>query len=238
VADIALQHDVATFPLDSGGFGVVKIVGDPTRTAERLHDLEVGYRTRVLSGLSIDVTGFLSTYAGLQTDEPGIPYEAVSPAPVHWVYPTLSSNHAHAVNYGAELSATWEPIRRWRLRPGYSFIRMHVTPDSSSQDTSVSTIPYETPTHQLQLHSFFTVTKELQVDSAVYYVGGLPDRGDGATPSYTRFDTRLGWRTGRQLEISLVGQNLLSATHVEFHDDEMFRTPVARSVMTKLTWHF
>jgi iron complex outermembrane receptor protein len=238
VADIALQHDVATFPVDSGGFGVKKIVGDPTRIAERVHDFEAGYRAQLLSSLSIDVAGFLSTYVHLQTNEPGDPYLAPSPAPVHWVYPSVSSDHAHARNHGVEVFATWEPIRRWRLRPGYSFIRMHVAPDPSSQDDSASAIANDTPTHQLQLHSFLTVTKELQLDSAVYYVGNLLDNGDGPTPGYTRFDTRLGWLAGRGLEVSLIGQNLSSATHAEFHNDLMLRTLVARRVLTKLTWRF
>jgi iron complex outermembrane receptor protein len=238
LADIAIQHDVTTIPLDTGGFGVVKIIGDPTRTAERLQDFEVGYRAQIMHGLSVDVTEFVSNYAGLQSDEPGVPYLAASPAPIHWVYPTLSSNHAHAHNYGTEVFATWEPMRRWRLRPGYSFIRMNVSADPSSQDDSARLLAFETPTHQLQLHSFVSVTKELDVDAAAYYVGSLRDSGDGPTPSYTRLDIRLGWRTSRRLELSLVGQNLLSATHAEFHDDEMFRTLVARSVLTRLSWHF
>jgi iron complex outermembrane receptor protein len=238
VADIAIQHDVATFPLDGGGLGLKKIVGDPARVAERVNDVEAGYRARVLSGLSIDVTGFFSAYVHLQTDEPGDPYLAASPAPVHWVYPTVSSDHAHARNHGVEVSATWEPMPRWRLRPGYSFIRMHVAPDPLSQDESASMIPHDTPTHQLQLHSFLTVTKRLQVDSAVYYVGSLLDNGDGPTPSYTRLDTRIGWLAGRGLEISVIGQNLFSATHAEFHNDLMLSTLVARRVLTKLTWRF
>jgi iron complex outermembrane receptor protein len=238
VADIAIQHDVATFQLDSGGLGLKKIVGDPARVAERVNDLEAGYRARVLPGLSIDVTGFFSAYVHLQTDEPGDPYLAASPAPIHWVYPIVSSDHAHARNHGVEVSATWEPMRRWRLRPGYSFIRMHVAPDPSSQDDTARMIPFDTPTHQLQLHSFLTVTKALQVDSAVYHVGNLLDNGGGPTPSYTRLDTRIGWLAGRGLEISLIGQNLLSATHLEFHDDLMLRTLVARRVLTKLTWRF
>src|SRR5580704_8485611 len=126
----------------------------------------------------------------------------------------------------------------WRLRPGYSFIHTHAEPDASSQDSSVTTLGYDTPTSQFQIHSFLTLPRNVELDSAVYYVGGLRDGGDGPTPSYTRLDTRLGWRIGHALDISLVGQNLLSATHAEFHDDEMLHTLVARSLFMKFTWRF
>jgi iron complex outermembrane receptor protein len=238
LADVAIRRDVAVLPLDGGGFGVVEIVGDRTRKAERMHDLEAGYRAQIVSGLSVDVSGFVSTYSGLQSAEPADPYIAVTPAPVHWVYPMLSSDHAHAHNAGVEVFATWEPIRRWRLRPVYSFIRMHVAADPSSQDTGAGTMAYDTPSHQIHLHSLLTATKALEVDSAVYRVSGLLDSGDGPTPGYTRFDMRLGWHAGRGLEVSLIGQNLLKGTHAEFHDDEMLHTLAARSVMTKLTWRY
>ena len=50
-------------------------------------------------------------------------------------------------------------------------------------------------------------------------------------------DVRLGWQVSRDMEVSLVGQNLLHARHLEFIEESFIRpTSVERSVygMVKL----
>jgi iron complex outermembrane receptor protein len=237
-ADVALQHDVATFPVDSGEFGVARIVGTSGRKAERLHDFEAGYRAQLGKRFSLDLATFLSYYYGLQTAEPGDEFYTTGPPPVYLVVPTLSSDLGHARNYGAEVSVNWNVTRSWRIVPGYSFIQMHVAGDPSSQDPGAGGSAYDTPKHQFQIHSLLNVTRHLDWDSALYHVGRLLDSGDGPTSSYDRLDTRLGWRVGEGIEFSITGQNLLTPRHAEFHDDLMFRTLVARAVFGKLTWRF
>jgi iron complex outermembrane receptor protein len=237
LADIALQHDVATFPLDDGGFGVVRIVGTPNRPAERLHDFEAGYRTQVHKRVSVDASLFLSYYYGLQTGEPGDPYYTTTP-PVYLVVPTLSSALAHARNYGAEISLNLEVTRSWRVSSSYTFLQMHVAGDPSSQDPNAGTIALDTPKHQFQVHSLLNLTRHLDWDTSLYHVGVLPDNGDDPTPAFLRVDTRIGWRAGEALEFSVVGQNLLTPRHAEFGDDLMFHTLVARSVFGKISWRF
>jgi iron complex outermembrane recepter protein len=237
-ADVALQHDVATFPLDSGGFGVARIVGTPGRKAERLHDFEAGYRAQMSKRVSVDVATFLSYYYGLQTGEPGDEYYTNGPPPVYLVVPTLSSDLAHARNYGAEISVNWNVTHSWRIVPGYTFIQMRVAGNPSSQDPGAGSSAYDTPKHQFQIHSLLNVTRHLDWDTALYHVGQLLDSGDGPTPSYERLDTRVGWRVGEAIEFSIVGQNLLTPKHAEFHDDLMFRTLTARTVFGKVTWRF
>ena len=67
------------------------------------------------------------------------------------------------------------------------------------------------------------------------YVSTLSHLG---IPSYTRLDTRLGWRLGEFVELSLVGQNLLRARHAEFFDSTVHGTEIERSVFGKVTWRF
>jgi hypothetical protein len=50
---------------------------------------------------------------------------------------------------------------------------------------------------------------------------------------------RLGWRIGESLELSLVGQNLLTPHHFEFSNAfEVNHTEVERSALVKVTWRF
>ena len=238
-ADFNIRADVALIPLDAGGFGIVELTGTPNRKAERLYDFEVGYRAQVTPRVSLDITTFSSYYHGLQTQEPGDPFFTMDPPPLHLLIPIIFADNAHAHNYGAEVFANWNVTHRWRISPGYTFLQMHVAGDPSTQDPDPGAIARESPKHQFQIRSFLNLTRRLEWDTTVFRVGGLQGGGDEPTPGYTRLDSRLAWRVGESLELSIVGQNLLSPGHVEFHDQfAILDTLVARSVFGKFTWRF
>jgi iron complex outermembrane receptor protein len=237
-ADFHIRVDVAAFPLDNGGFGVVELTGNPQRKAERLYDFEVGYRAEITRRLSLDIATFSSHYYGLQTNEPGDPFVTADPVP-HLLIPVIFADNAHAHNYGAEIFAGWNVTHRWKISPGYSFLQMHVAGDPASQDPAAGAIANESPKHQVQVRSFVNLTRRLEWEAAVFQVGRLTDGGNGSTPGYTRLDSRLGWHIGESLELSVVGQNLLSPAHAEYHDAfAILHSLVERSVFCKATWHF
>ena len=241
-ADFDLDVDVAVIPAGTA-LGVVELLGNPHRKAERLHDFELGYRAQVSKQLSLDVAAFSSYYYGLQTQEPLQPfYEPAGSAGAGaqvLVVPFLFEDKAHAHNYGAEISASWSVTGRWQVSPGYSYLQMHVAGDPTSQDPNAGAIAYESPKHQFQLHSLLNLTHRVEWDTALYHVGQLVDGGSGATPSYLRVDTRLGWRIGESLELSIVGQNLQSPAHAEYHDAfAVLHSLVQRSVIGKITFRF
>jgi iron complex outermembrane receptor protein len=242
-ADFALNVDVAVFPTGTG-FGVVEISGNPKRKAERLHDFELGYRAQITRQLSLDIVGFSSYYYNLQTQEPGQPfYELVDPldpnAPPHLVIPSSFSDGAHAHNYGGEVLASWNVSRRWKISPGYSYLQMHVAGYSWSQDPHAGAIAFESPKHQFQIHSLWNPTRRLEFDTALYRVGRLVDGGSGSTPSYVRLDTRLGWRIGESLELSIVGQNLQSPAHAEYHHIYgLLHSLAQRAIFGRVTFRF
>jgi iron complex outermembrane receptor protein len=72
------------------------------------------------------------------------------------------------------------------------------------------------------IRSFLQLPKDVQFDSALYWVDGL----EGVTPTlrpdnvtqYFRLDLRLAWRPIDSLELSVVGQNLLDGRHAEYFD--------------------
>jgi iron complex outermembrane recepter protein len=70
----------------------------------------------------------------------------------------------------------------------------------------------------------------------VGYTGRL---ANGNIPGYVRLDTRIGWRVGEFVELSVVGQNLLRPRHQEFPTIH-FINPMLdqRSVFGKITWRF
>lgn len=234
--DSGLQVDVAVFPLQQGGFGVLKLIGAANPHAEQLHDFEIGYRTQVSKRLSLDLATFVSYYHHLQTTEPGEPYFTASPAPPHLVSPLVFDYKAHARNYGGELAATWNATSRWRISPSYAFLHMKVAPDPSSRDASVAEVAGYTPRHQFQIRSLWNLRRNLEWDSSLIRVSGLPS---GNIAGYTRVDSRLGWRFGEYLELSVTGQNLLRPQHLEYPDAyQVLHTEIERSAFVKMTWRF
>ena len=237
-ADFEIRADIAVVELDNGGFGVIELTGNPDRKAERLYDFEAGYRAQVSQRLSVDLSTFSSRYYGLQTNEPADSFLSSGPAP-HVILPVIFADNANARNYGAEAFANWNVTRRWRISPGYSFLQMHVAGNSSSQDPAAGEIANESPKHQFQIRSFLNLTRTLDWETTILQVAGLKDGGDGATPGYTRVDARLGWRVGEAVEFSVVGQNLLSPAHAEYHDAfSILHSLVARKALAKVTWRF
>ena len=79
---------------------------------------------------------------------------------------------------------------------------------------SQSSVGYS-PKQQAQLRSTLDLPHRLEWDTSAYFVGALRH---GPVPSYTRLDTRLGWRVGESIEFSVAGQNLLTPRHFEFGD--------------------
>jgi iron complex outermembrane receptor protein len=237
-SEFGLQVDVATFPLPNGGLGVVKLTGAANKDAEKVHDYEVGYRAQPSRRLSLDIAGFLSRYGSSETVEPGTPFFVTDPGPPHIVFPSIFDDQAHAVTYGLEAQGNWKVTSRWRISPGFSVIHLRVTGDPASRDPNPGLPSSKTPEHQFEVHSFLNLTHNLDCDSAVFYVGSLREAST-PTPGYTRVDTRIGWRIGEYLELSIAGQNLLSPRHAEFQDaNGQLHTLAQRSVFGKVTWRF
>jgi iron complex outermembrane receptor protein len=79
------------------------------------------------------------------------------------------------------------------------------------------------PRNQFTLRSNYNITPKIEFDNILYYVSSLPDARQtarnstvGAIPSYYRFDTRVAYFPVKNLELSLVGQNLTDERHQEF----------------------
>ncbi len=238
--DTAVNLTVSTFPTDGGGFGAVQLLGQQVIRPERSLDYEGGYRTLLTKRLSLDLAAFTTWYANVQSVEPGTPYFTLSPAPPHLVVPSLFNSLAHGRTYGAELFANWDLTRRLRISPGYSFLRMNATFDpsilASNAALSLGNSPGDSPQHQAQLRSALNLPHNLEWDASAGFVSAL---SIGPVPSYTRVDTRLGWRPGEKVEVSITGENLLTPRHFEFLDGlQVHPVPVARNISAKVTWSF
>jgi iron complex outermembrane receptor protein len=101
----------------------------------------------------------------------------------------------------------------------------------------VAQIPGSSPRLQPQVRSVLKLPRNFDWDSSVKYVSALPAEN---VHGYLRLDSRLAWRLGESLELSVIGQNLSSGRHFEFIDFTgiYLKTEVSRSVSAKLAWRF
>ena len=232
-----LRIDVSTFPVPGGTFGLLQLTGNPNLKPEELRDFEVGYRAQVFPHFAVDIATFASFYRHSATTTAGIPFFTTSEGPPHLVIPLVFSDIGSAQTYGAEVFANWNVTRRWRIAPGVSGI--HLTAHDPSTQPNLLEKADSTPELQAQVRSVVNVTRNVDWDATLSHTGHLRDGGDGPVPAYTRLDTRLEWRFGEGLSLSLVGQNLLTPRHAEFHNAyELRRTLVERSAFAKITWRF
>jgi len=112
---------------------------------------------------------------------------------------------------------------------------MVIFKDAANVDSEVGDSGTGTPRQQFQVRSALDLPRHFAWDSSLDYVGRLA----AGIPAYTRVDTRLGRRINEHLDVSAVGQNLLSPRHAEFPDDVgVNHTLVARSVFVKFTFKF
>jgi len=98
--------------------------------------------------------------------------------------------------------------------------------------------PQDNPQHQFSLRSELDLPYDLEFDTALYYVDNLSNQG---VSSYVRADARLGWKPLKNLELALVGQNLLDGSHSEFGGIYVLPyqpSQVERSFYGKLTWRY
>jgi iron complex outermembrane receptor protein len=79
-----------------------------------------------------------------------------------------------------------------------------------------------TPQHQARLNSRVNVTEDITFDTTLRYVDHL---FQGAVPRYIELDARVGWDMADDVEIAIVGQNLLHDDHAEF-EDRIFPPPL------------
>jgi iron complex outermembrane receptor protein len=231
------DFNVAAFSLPDGSPAIATIEGNRQQKSEYLLSQELGYRLQPNAWVSIDVSLFYNRYRNLRTSAEGAPLPQTVPQPFTEI-PIYQGNQMHGSTQGLELSTKIRVTDQWTLSPGYALLRMDLKNDPGSQDTeSVPDTEGSSPRHQAQLRSALNLSRTLSWNVAAYYVNRLPDQ---QVPSYTRLDSQFSWQPTAALALSLVGQNLLRARHLESLDIEtsVNSSLVQRAVYAKISWKF
>jgi iron complex outermembrane recepter protein len=209
----------------------VILVGSDDFRSETLVAYELGYRFDVSSKFTASISAFYNDYDHLRS----LSFTEAT------LIPFFFANDLQGETHGVEISATYQATPWWRVRAGMNVLkeRLHVRPGKSDINNSLN----ETadPEHQVSIRSSFDLPHRVELDVGPRWVGKIINNNatePGTVPSYTDMDVRLGWHATKQLELSLVGQNVLHDHHPEFGVPDSTREEIRRAVYGKVTWRF
>jgi iron complex outermembrane receptor protein len=201
-----------------------------------LEAYEIGYRWQARTNMALDLAAFHNHYNGLSSLEAGTPY--LDPVSGFTIVPIVNENKTNGTAQGIEAQITYAPTTTWRLSTNYSYLDMQL--DSSGLDLNRGEfLAGSTPRHQFGLRSFLDLPANYEFDVQFRYLSAIRHipaivNGDGIS-AYGEMDMRLAKRLSKQVEVALVGQNLLHDHHVEFGTPES-RGAIQRAVYAKVTW--
>ena len=138
---------------------------------------------------------------------------------------------------GGELSATWKPVNWWRLYGSYSLLKMNLHADEEltpGTQRGAEAAEGRSPQQQVYLQSSLDLPHDVQFDLMGRYVDRLHGFNASGAPgvanvinAYFSLDARLAWKPTKNVELAIVGQNLLDEHHPEFGTNALVRAPLA-----------
>jgi iron complex outermembrane receptor protein len=221
---------------------LVTAEGNSAFDSEDLIAYELGYRIRPCERVSLDFATFYNDYSSLGTIMAGTPI-AGTPPPTYLVVPETFGNDSSAHTYGLEAAGNWQMLDWWRWQTTYTWLHVQLHVDDNS--TPIPEIqPGASPQQQFSVRSLMDLPHQVQFDATLRYVDRLTITPVTSTtalhvPQYFSLDLRLGWKPTKNLEFSIVGQDLLDSEHLEFAPTLSSQaTEVGRSVYGKITLTF
>jgi iron complex outermembrane receptor protein len=201
-------------------------LGNPDFESEVLVAYELGYRVEPSKTLSLDFSGFYNDYDDLRSEDP-LPPNGL---------PILIGNNLAGTTYGGTLEARWNVADWWKVSGSITALHLDLHRKRGSTDPTDGAAEFNDPDYFYSIHSSMDLPGQVQFDSYLRYVDDLPHP---ATPSYVELDARLGWSPCKDVELAVVGRNLLDNAHPEFAGTPATPTrEVQRSVSATLRCRF
>lgn len=213
----------------------VAIDGNQQLTSERSMSYEAGYRTLVTPKFYVDIAVFHNEYNDLiSLGAPVLTLDSAT-APPHFTIALPYVNGLKGNTDGFEIAPDWKPARWWQMKATYSYLNLDLESKLGVVDGGgyVKQDEGSSPHNQATLQSRFNLPKGFEFDQTYRYVSALPAQ---LVNSYSTADVHLAWRANRQVEFSVVGENLFQPHHAEFSHDATAPVGIKRSIYAQITW--
>ncbi|MFT5604039.1 MAG: iron complex outermembrane receptor protein [Paracoccaceae bacterium] len=214
-----LDQDIIIFAPAPFPSGTVLIKGSKDFEPERLIAMEFGIRHRYSDDLTLDLALYRNEYDQLRGTNAN-------------VFPLEISNEGEGDTSGAEVFVQWDYSEQWVHRASYTYQHTDYHAKRGSSDTSINPANRNDPRHQAMLRSTWLPNDTLSFEARVRNVSELPDLDvDG----YTELDISISWQANENLQLTVMGQNLLDRAHAEFSSPSR-EVEVHRSLLFGLEW--
>lgn len=205
--------------------------GNSTFQSETVIAYELGYRAQLGRKVSASVSAFYNDYNDLRSL--GLTGGTSLPA--------IFQNNLGGETYGVELSVDYQILDWWRLHGGYDFLKEHIRVKSGRVDLFNGLNETADPENQFFLRSSMDLPYRMELDAALRWIDTIHNNNgsvSGSVPGYTEANIRVAWHATKNLEVSIIGQNLLHNRHPESGFPGPTQEQIVRSVYGKVSWQF
>ncbi len=208
--------------IDRDFFAPPLTAGSPNFDSAVAHTYEIGYRVSPNSDTLFSITGFYTDYDRLRTFE-------LDTSTLAFVFDNNASGHSQ----GIEMWGSWQVRDNLKLSGGLVVqeVRVNTHPADILQ---ASGLGINDPSSHSIVRVSYDFNANHLLDVTARHMGKL---NNPAVPAYTALDLRYAWKVMPDLELSVVGQNLLDSKHPEF-SNAAIRPEYDRSLFAKLQWYF
>ena len=219
--------------LKSIGPYVVQLTGSGAVHPERVTTYEVGGRLRPTQNSLIELTAFKIFYKGVPDVVQG------APNPATFTVPVSMTNVLNGNGDGIEANFQYSP-RPWvTLKGSYTYLHQNYTPyplvNAETLFTAM-TNKGQDPANRFHVGLSLDPISNVEFDTNLYFTGPFRQM-EGGIHGYHRLDTRLGWKPNDQLEMSVVGQDLLQPSYQSNIDNFMgFASRIQRRYYFNVTY--
>lgn len=202
--------------------------GSPSFSAEEVITYEAGYRTTFAKSFSLDLTGFYNDYRDLASWMIELPPSPKIPLRL----PAINVNAQNFKTYGIEVATVWQMLDWWRWDVNYSWLH------TQAIDVGVFGQNIRSPEQKASLRGVLSPREDVDLDFWFRYVDTYFAAAN-PVKSYVTLDLRMAWRPVKQVELALVGQNLLAQRHIEtLNAFQTQTTAIERGVYGKISWNY
>ncbi|MGV3593497.1 MAG: TonB-dependent receptor plug domain-containing protein [Gammaproteobacteria bacterium] len=197
------------------------VAGGPQFAAEVAKVVDIGYRGQLTRRFNLSATVFHHDWDNLRS--------GTLPPP-----PTYLANDIEGESYGLEAWFTWEVASGWRVSGGMTALGKELRFRPGGGDTVGVDNPtlHNDPDYQWTLRSSVDLRHDVMLDLNLRRVAALIVE---PVPAYSELNARLAWQPRDDLELALVGYNLLDNDHAEFGAFAS-RSRIDRSALLEVRW--
>ena len=211
--------------------GPTILAGSDQFTSETVIAYEAGIRGQLAQRVIGSAAVFYNDYRKIRS----IAFTPVT------VFPLVIGNDVEGRSHGVELTMDAEISDRVRLRAGYTYLKSDLRVRSGGVDVNNALNETSDPEHHASIGTSIDFPRGVEFDTHLRWVDTLENNNEGqvgTVPSYLDLNVRMGVHVSDNVEISIVGKNLLDDHHQEIGGTGMNRVEIRRSVFAKVALRY